>query len=177
MPPEWNIYYWRWIIEDGQPDLRVGEQFDWFALDFWTTRGLAKIDDRSGVAIAVNDYKYKVVAELVYLSEKSCVIDFGLRAVGPAGDIPPGCKQGDFVAGEISIGIPLCTDVLPEEVSKTLAHKWEVNRISADLTPYITQPISPRFFFRDESQIRYDGIASTDAVRAKGYVLHCTKIA
>jgi len=181
MPTEWNLYYPSWMISDGEPDREVGQSFEWFAIEFWTMKGLARTDERSKAAIPIADCKYHVVAELTYISDKVCVIDFSLKAISTLAVVlqdllPPGYKLGDYVTGEIGIGIPLCTELVPEHVLKSLAHKWQVNRISADLTPYIEQPEQPNFFVRDESQIRYEEVNSTDAVSAQGYMLHCSEI-
>jgi hypothetical protein len=178
MPTEWNLCYPSWMIADGQPDREVGQFFEWFAIEFWTAKGrLVRTDERRKSAIPVADYNYRVVAELAYLSDKACVIDFGLRAIRTPDLLSPECKQGDFITGEIGIGLPLCTEVVPEEVLKTLAHKWRVNRISSDLTPYVAHPDNPRFSFRDESRIRHQEVKSTDAIRTHGYVPHCSEIA
>jgi len=72
------------------------------------------------------------------------------------------------------LSLPLCTDIVPDEVLKTLAHKWEINRISADLTPYIAGPDDPRFFTRDGSRIQYQDVPSTQSLKASDYILHCT---
>ncbi len=165
------------MIADGEPNREVGEIFEWFALEFWTQKGLAKADERLRLAIPIADFKYCVVAEVTYLSGKACVIDFGLKAIRTPDLLPPGCKLGDYVTGKISIGLPLCTEVVPEDVSKTLAHRWQVNRILADLTPYIAHPDNPRFFVLDESQIRYEEVQATDAVKAHTYILLCSEIA
>jgi hypothetical protein len=164
------------MIADGEPHRKVGEIFEWFSIEFWTVKNLEKTDDRHKSAIPVADYKYKVVAELTYLSEKACVIDFGLRAIRTADLVSHLCKHGDYVTGMVNIGLPLCTEVVPEEVSKTLTHKWRVNRISADLTPYISRPDNPRFYFRDETQIQHQEVESTTALRTHAYILHCSEI-
>jgi hypothetical protein len=81
MQLEWNLYYERWVIDDGQQDLRVGETFEWFAIAFWTFSSLVRSQERAKSADGIADYRYRVAAELVYRSEKACVIDFGLGAV------------------------------------------------------------------------------------------------
>jgi hypothetical protein len=177
MPSEWNLYYPSWMIADGEPDRKVGEAFEWFAVEFWTVKGsLERTDERRKEAIPVADNNYQVVAEVAYLSEKACVIDFGLRAIRTPDLLSPACKQGDYVMGKVSIGLPLCTEVVPEQVSKTLTHRWRVNRISADLTPYVRRPNNLRFDFRDETQIQYQEVESTTVLRAHTYILHCSEI-
>jgi hypothetical protein len=174
---EWNLHYARWVIDDGEPERRVEEDFDWFSLEFGSTNKLAKAPESVKSAFAVSDYKYRVVAELVFLSEKACVIDFGLRAIGHADRVSPECKQGEYVTGEVALGLPLCTEIVPEEILNSLQCRWHVNGIYADMTPYISRPYNPKFFFRDESRIRYESTLSTASLRTHCYVLHCTKLA
>lgn len=165
------------MIADGKPDRSVGEVFEWFSIEFWTLRSLKRTDERRKSASSVDDYRYQVVAEIAHLSDKNCVIDFGLRAIRTPDLLSPECKRGDYVTGKVSIGFPLCTEVVPDEISKTLGHKWRVNRISADLTPYVAHPDNPRFSIRDESRIRYQEVKSTDTIRAHTYILHCSETA
>lgn len=176
MHNEWNLHYASWIIGDGEPDRSIGEVFDWFALAFWSEARLVMSSEQSASAVPVDDYKYRVVAEVTYLSEKACVIDFGLRATAGPDQLPAGCRQGDYVTGEIALDLPLCTAVMPKPVSETLKHRWQVNRISADLTPYIAHPDHPRFFTRDDSRICYQDVPSTESVRTHSYILHCSKL-
>jgi hypothetical protein len=105
------------------------------------------------------------------------VIDFGLRAIGYVDRVPPDCKQGDYVTGKITLGLPLCTEIVPEEIQHSLRRKWHVNGIHGDMTPYISHAQEPKFFFRDQSRIRYEQVPSTVSVNTHGYVLHCTKLA
>lgn len=177
MQREWNLHYAGWLIQDGAPERAVGDSFDWFALQFWNNEGLGPTDEQVKSAVPIPDFKYSVVAEVVYISQESSVIDLGLKAIATRELLPPGSKQGDFVTGEIFINIPLSTEVAAEEILQTLAYKWKVNRISADVTPYIAHPTEPRAFIRDESRIRYEEVPTTQTVRTHSYVLHCSEIA
>jgi hypothetical protein len=177
MPTEWNLHYQDWVIEDGNPDREVGETFDWFSLEFWSDSPLVLTgEDQPHGAVATDDFKYRVAAEVVYVSEKAAVIDFGIRAISDRDRLPNGCKPGDSVAGEITIGVPLCTPLVPDEILKTVARKWHVNRISADLTPYVPLPDNPRSFVRDSSRIKYEEVKATYSVKAPTYVLHCSEV-
>ena len=169
--PEWSLRYEGWIIEDGEPDRSVGEVFDWFAVEFLSVQGLAKIEAESTSAIPVADFEYRVVAEVIYVSEKTCIIDFGLRAIANWGNLCSACKQGDYVSGIIGIGLPAYAADAPEPLFKTLEHRWLVKRISADLTP-----ISPETCMRDSSRVQYQEVNSTQSVRTHTYVLHCSEV-
>jgi hypothetical protein len=176
MPSEWNLHYARWVIQDGEPDRDVGESFEWFAVEFWSESGLVTakdVNERSAVPIA--DFKYLVTAQVAFVSEKASVIDFGIRAIGPHALLPSECKDGDYVTGEIAIGLPLCTDIVPQEVLLTLKRGWHVNRISADLTPYISHPDDPKWQVRDISRVCYEQVPATHSVKARSYILHCSE--
>jgi len=175
MPPIWNIHYARWVIDDGEPEIDVKADFDWFSLAFSGT--LMKTSRKEKSSIPVADYRYQLTAEVVYISEKSCVIDFGLTAIADPNSVPPECKKGEYVTGELALSLPLCTEIAPEEILKTLSRKWYVNEIHADTTPYISHPDNPKFFFRDESRIKFEPVVSTATVKAHDYILHCTKLA
>jgi len=172
---EWNLSYEEWVIGDGEPDRAVGDVFRWFAVSFCPWGPLTVDKRRTRSAVSIPDFKYHVVAEVTFLSEKACVIDFGLQATAPSDLLPFDCKVGDYVSGDVELSLPLCTDIVPDEIFKGLAHTWKINRISADLTPYVAQPDSPRFFTRDGSRIQYQDVPSTDSVRASNYILHCTE--
>jgi len=169
MLAEWNLRYEEWIIGDGEPDRHIDEVFDWFTLGFWSKEKLGKITEEQKGAVPVSDFRYRVVAEVIYLSKNACIIDFGLRATATAEFMPRGCQKGDYVTGEIGLLLPLVTEVEPREEFKKLAYRWRVRRISADLTPYVNSR-------RDESRIQYQDVLATYSVKAKCYVLHCSKV-
>ena len=179
--PEWNLRYDAWIIGDGEPDRSVGEVFDWFAVEFYSEQGLAKTDAQSKSAIPVGDFEYRVVAEVVYVSDKACIIDFGLRAIARSDNLRPGCKEGDYVSGIIGIGIPGYTEIAPDPLLKTLERRWQVNGISADLTPYTSEVCMPDGSripqgFPDRSRIQYQEVNSTESIRTHSYILHCSEV-
>jgi hypothetical protein len=166
---EWDLRYPQWMIGDGEPDRNVGEVFDWFAVEFWSDEKLKKSVKKTKSAIAINDFKYRITAEVTYVSNNACIIDFGLKATSTADVLVPEFQEGDYVMGEVSLGLAFSMQVVTEEVLKSLARTWQVNKISADLTPYLG-------YARDSSRIRYEDAASTSAVNAHTYVLHCSEI-
>ena len=175
MLAEWNLHYEDWIIGDGEPDRRVGDVFDWFALAFWSDEKLTKTSEREKSAVTIPDFKYRVVAEVIYLSDQACIIDFGLKATSTDDLLPSGCQTGDYLTGDIGLRLPLVTEVGPEEEFRKLAYRWRVKRISADLTPYVPHGDNPRFLGRDNSRIEFLDVLSTDSVKASDYILHCAE--
>jgi hypothetical protein len=173
--PEWNLHYFRWVIGDGNPERHVGEVFDWFATTFWSEATLAKADEHEKTAAPIADNAYRVAAEVVYIStdalQDACVIDFGIRAISDLEILAPGCREGDYVTGQVRLELPLCTKISPHDLTR----RWRVNRISADLTPYVPHP-THGYLMRDSSQIQYKDVAGTDSVSAECYVLHCSEV-
>jgi hypothetical protein len=67
--------------------------------------------------------------------------------------------------------------MLEEEIFNTLAYRWQVNRISADLTPYnIPHPIYSGGLIRNAAQVRYQDVQDTNSIKAYAYVLHCSEV-
>jgi len=127
---------------------------------------------RSATPIA--DGRYRVNAKVIYISQDTKlaarIIDFGIRAVCDGADLlPDGCVEGDYVSGEISPDLPLCT--APHACD--LSHRWHVNEVFADLKPFVLSSVG-RVYVRDSSQVRYQAVACTDSVKARSYLLNCS---
>lgn len=176
MQAEWNLRYeGGWAVADGEPHLSVGDVFGWEWVGFFSQNGLATGEEKSKLVIPIPDFEYQVVAEVIYVSDKACVIDFGLRAIGKSSCLRPGCKQGDYVRGNVSLSLLGYTEIgVPDALMQTLEHRWRVNRISADLTPYVER--SERVFIRDDSRIHYENVSSTESVDVRWYILHCSEV-
>jgi hypothetical protein len=174
---EWNLHYSRWVIDDGEPERHVGETFEWFAVDFWPDAPIVQSVETTKSAIPIANNSYRVNAEIISISDDSaklayCIIDFGLRAICNGGNVlPTRCQKGDYVTGELQLGIPLYALVYTD----VLTYRWRVNKVSADLTPYVLDP-TKRVWIRDVSAVEYTNVSGTDVVEAKGYVLHCSQL-
>jgi hypothetical protein len=175
MPDEsvWNLHLQRVVIEDGEPELHVGNVFAW-PLTFWVDEVLTRAVERAKVASPVAGNSYRVNAEVIYISQDptqaGCILDFGMKAISEMGGLlgvplPSECKEGDYVTGEIRLDLALCTVVHPHDLTR----KWYVERISANLTDYRDTP-------GDISEPRYQDVLGTDAIRAGSYVLHCSVV-
>jgi hypothetical protein len=62
---------------------------------------LTKIRNAFARRVPVSDFQHSVTAQVVHVSEKACVIDFGLRAIGALQLVPLQCAEGDYLAGDI----------------------------------------------------------------------------
>jgi hypothetical protein len=171
---EWNLHCFRVVIGDGEsPEIHVGDVFNW-GISFWSDAALTRAVERTKAAVPLADSYYRVNAEVIYIShdpkQAACILDFGIKAISESDGIlgvplPPGCQEGDYVTGEVRLDLPLCTAIHPHN----LAHRWRVNRISADLTPFVDYP-------GDASEVRYQEVVGTDTVLAAYYVLHCSDL-
>ncbi len=174
MPAEWSLNYPRYMIEDGCPDVSVGQILTWL-VEFWPESTLALTQEKSISAIEVGDHRYLIAGEVVFLSHSACVIDFGLRAIGRKENLPLGVKDGDFVRGEVGVGLPLSTEAAPEEILASLDYEWEVQSVLADLTPRVevVDEFGRHWFYRDDSRVSYRKVKSTEDFHAESYVLRC----
>ena len=126
MPPEWSLGYPRYMIQDGCPHIECGQILEWPALEFFSENTLAISETKSRDALEIDDHKYSITAEIIYLSDTAAVIDFGLKAIRSRDLLPPDCRPGDFVTGEIYLGLPSWTEIVPHEVWASLAYRWDV---------------------------------------------------
>ena len=174
--PAWDLHYDRFLIEDCAPERHVGDVFDYFALEFLTSIRLKKYRQKKKTAIATTDHCYQVSAEVVRVSKDGCVIDFGLLAAGRPNQIPSGCKEGDYVVGEVRITLPLCVWPIPEDILKTMRYKWRVNAILADKARGGSLGRNPEAPDEPETAPPYREIVSTEIVDAHTYILNCSKL-
>ena len=170
--PEWSLYYLRVVIGDGEPERRVGDVFDWFAVSFWPEADAAFVRSQisTKTAVPIGSGIYRVNAEVAYIStdptQAACILDFGIKAISDAAPLlPEGCQEGDYVTGEVRLELPLCTAVHPHD----LRSRWRVNRVSADLTNFSYYP-------GDIAQSFYQDVLGTDSVQAGSYVLYCSQL-
>lgn len=173
---KWNLGFPAYLIADGEyPVLSRGQEIDSFALEFHP-RSLKKVSKGPKEAEPCGGCDYRVVAEVLHASDKACLIDFGLLAACslPGRDVPTDVRTGEYVAGVIYVGIPLCIPVLPERFTHSLKHKWLIHSISANITPLIESASASGQKFRhyDDSTVAYESPESTNT-GAMDYVLHC----
>ena len=163
---DWHLHLKRWVIEDGSPELHVGDVFDW-PVTFLVDEVLSPARERTKSASLLAGDSYRVNAEVMYIShdpdQAGCILDFGIWAISEDGGlvgvpIPPKCNVGDYVTGEVRLNLALCTVVHPHDLSCN----WRVEGIFADLGVF--------------SEPRYQEVSGTDAVRAVSYVLQCSSV-
>jgi hypothetical protein len=179
---KWHLGFPSYLIADGAyPELSIGQDIECFALEFHP-RALKVVSPRPNETRLVIGCDYSVVAEILHVSDKACLIDFGLRAACslPGRDVPKRAKVGDYVEGVIYVGIPLCIPQIPEHFMPTIRHKWHIGGISANITPLIESKSvwwsGPKTRQYDKSKMAFKEIGSTNT-GAMDYVLHCDLIA
>ncbi len=95
-----------------------------------------------------------------------------LEVIGQRAILSEGISEKNHVEGVIYLRLPLVTEFGPDV--PTRSQRWKINRIFADLTPYIEQ--RPRFFVPDESRRQHEETSSTSVVRAHTYILQCEHV-
>jgi hypothetical protein len=164
MSHNWNLYFSSYLIWDGWGHIRAGQELRSIGLQFWSRHSLRNTIDSVKSAIPVRGFEYSVGAEIVFRSDNACVIDFGLKAVNTPDSLLDGANRGDYVVGEICLSLDRSI-LLPEEIEFSFPHyKWQVQGITADVTPYISHPADRRALVRDESRLQYVEVQSTTGV-------------
>ena len=163
------------MIDDGEPERKVGERFSWFGLGFWAEDPLTKSATRTQSADEGENYSYHVVAEIVHVSEQESVIDFGLWTVGPTSLLPAGCKRGDYIIGEVYLNFPLAMFPKPDDIKESMTQEWTIKRIVADLTPWRPGDETNRWFVLDGQRAAYEEVNATLDKVARSYVLRCVQ--
>lgn len=112
------------------------------------------------------------------------MVDCGVLAYSERdSEIEDGCKVGDFVRGNLSVGVDSFfyfeTHYKIPEIP-ALIYEWQVNSIEQDTTPYVLSN-DGRAYIRDESKrchqtVRCTSIDSITLDRAPEFVLYCSKL-
>ncbi len=175
---KWDIGLSAWIIQDGNyPDFERGQAAE-FAVEFHSDN-LAYTRSTGKSAHRIDDGRYQVVAEVAYVSDELCVLDFGI-AVFVAREHPSWVKPGVFVAGDVALQVDYYIyfeflHKLPD--APPLIYSWKIDGISMQTAPYILQGPT---LVRDKSKLAYRDLEKTNAWQDDDgyaeYVLHCTKL-
>jgi hypothetical protein len=155
---KWNLGFPSYLIADGEyPELSAGEEIESFALEFHPRTLKVSPPGPKEATLSIG-CDYRVLAEIPYISDKVCLIDFGLKAVCslPGRDVPKTARTGNHVQGLIYIGIPLAIPQIPKQFMSSLKHRWRVESVSANTTPMIESvSLSGRRFRQyDESRTK-----------------------
>lgn len=169
---EWYIHYDEWVLSDGAPDFGVGDVFDWRLVSFRSDGPLQPSGQRVKSAAPVANFGYQIVAEVLHLSNESCLVDIGpLLSLAARQTLPADVSEHAFVRGNVYFRLPLVTEFGLDIL--TGSQRWKINRIFADLTPYIEQS---GLSVPDESRRQYQEIPGTWVQRAHTYILQCEEI-
>ncbi len=103
---KFDIYMHSWIVADGNyRDFREGETRQ-FALEFWAPNFLSMSERQEKSVTSDSRYTYRINAQVTYSSAEILVIDFGVLAYSEAAEyLQLGVKAGDFVNGQIALGV------------------------------------------------------------------------
>jgi hypothetical protein len=179
MTTTWSIGFDSWIIQDGNyPDFAVGD-LRRFALEFDPHTLLPTSSPRC-YCEHISGARYKVVADVVFVTDEVWVIDFGLPAYTEA-RAPQPVQVGGQVEGELYLGVdPFMYKESLWSIPgiPSLAREFRVERIVLETTPWISGYAgSTPTRMRDQSKESFVEVPQTDAWRDddKGahYVLQC----
>jgi len=173
---DWNLFFPGYLILDGWGHIQVGQNLVLSGLDFSPMDPLEESNERRKSAVP-RSFSYLVNAELVFRSREVCAIDFGIVAAAPSDCLPEEANAGDYLRGEITVGIERQVAGPDAFEAKIPRYKWRVVRITADITPHVPHPTISRMRIKDEPNLRYREVPTTAAVDAElhesGFILHC----
>jgi hypothetical protein len=178
---EWEIGLSSWIIQDGNyGDFEMGQIAE-FALEFCSEYH-RQSEQRTKSCTKLGAAKYAIIAEVIFLTDKAWVLDFGICAFQESKP-PPGISLGTFVKATIHLGIdPFFyfegLNKLPRVPA--LIYTWKINSIGRQTAPFIEShdPSGRKILLRDEEKLRYEDVMKTDAWKDDDdgnseYVLSC----
>jgi hypothetical protein len=162
----WAVGVSPWIIQDGNyPDFGTSGPPVAFALEFYAEPGLTKAPPAGVGAVEVDASKYRVLARVIHADERWWVIDFGVLTY-QEGTPPTGISVGDYVRGELYLGIDpyfyfeyLCRS----PCAPALVYEWQVEAILRETSPLVASPTDPRTRIPDASRRVEVSVARTDA--------------
>jgi hypothetical protein len=170
---DWNVLLMRWVIEDGYSEVHKNQVLTWI-VEFQCETPLRLSTEKDKRALTLEENRYRINAEVVYISQDPkqmcCILDCGITVVSESGallgmPLPPGCREGDYVVGDVWLQFPLCTDVQPYNIR----HRWHVNQITAKSLPSSSH---------SDMTSRTDDVQITDTgfLKAEAYILNCSHL-
>jgi hypothetical protein len=178
---EWRIGISSWIIQDGNyGDFRRQERAE-FALEFYPGSWHPNSTSEKP-ALWIGGSNYKVNAEVIHVSKRCFVIDFGISAYQQA-EPPKAIRRGRWLTAEIYLGIDpffYFEDLTHVKGMPPLIYNWHIHKISVETAPFIesVDAHGRRMMVRDGSKSAFREIQQTDAWTEDNgnaeYVLDCT---
>lgn len=178
---DWKVGLSAWIIQDGNyGNFRCHERAD-FALEFYPQHCQpSSSSEKQGLWLYAS--QYRVNAEVVFISERCFVIDFGVLAYREA-EPPKSIRKGSWLQAEIYLGVDpffYFEDLARISGMPLLIYSWHVNKIGIETAPFIetVDARGTRNMVRDETKSAFREIRQTDAWNDDNgngeYVLECT---
>lgn len=169
-----------WIIQDGNYGDFARNTNAAFALEFHTESTLEIFESNSkpiAALVHIGDDKYEVVGQAIHVADGWWVIDVGFLVFQET-EPPPTVRKGDWLRGNISIGIDpffYFERLAHQPGAPALIYDWKIERIEVQTAPLIE--VRPRVMERDPTKLGWKEIPETNAWEDDGeYLIHCTRI-
>ena len=183
---DFDVYIDSWIISDGNYDHFHEGEIREFALEFYAPDGLTRLPSSARHFRASSGYTYEVEAEIVFISDEICVLDFGLAAYSEnSADLKAGHRLGDVVQGKITLGVdPFFYFERLSKISGVppLIYEWRINSVEQDTSPVVPTKICGREGYAKQSGRSFRRVpATSERITLPNeigalHVLRCTKL-
>jgi hypothetical protein len=181
----WAIGLDDWLIQDGTYDvLSVGQEVR-FALEFLPqTIGITSSPGLK-TATHVKWFEYEIGASIEFSNETDCILDFGIRAIGPRLYLPGKDPASTGIRGTILLiadSQVRFADSTSQQLMANLAYLWKIERIGAlmVLDSDAQPPVGAGLVSADENELVYRELRETrvspQTDRFSTFLLHCTVI-
>jgi len=159
-----DVYVDGWVIEDGNYDHFRCAEHRRFALEFYAPAPLDRIKRAQKRFVKEEDYKYRIVAQVVFSSRDICVLDFGILAYSESSlDLQAQYAVGEFVEGTVTLAVDPFSYF--ERLAKlegvpALIYEWHIDSIEQETTPRIHSKVCGRDVYqRDENRVEFRSVS------------------
>lgn len=177
---QWQIRVSPWIIKDGNYPHFFVSQVTQFAIELGLTKLVASPTIPKS-AYATLPSEYQITGEVVYLFERTYVLDFGVLAYQETKRMPEAIKMGAQVTGEIMLEIdPYFYKAYLYKLPgiPPLIYTWRVDKIVEEASPTLYRVENGRGIISvDKSKTEYKEVERTAEEPSNmmvDYIMHCT---
>lgn len=180
---DWCVGLSSWIIQDGNYGEFSCQQQAEFALEFYPQEWKTVLPGKKQAQLLAGS-TYKLTAEVIHVSSRAWVIDFGVPAYQQT-EPPKNVHKGTWLEAVVYLGIDpffYFEELAHVEGMPPLIYSWDITKIGIETAPFIetTDARGTRVMVRDEAKSAFREIDKTDAWTDDNghaeYVLHCSLV-